>query len=93
MKQNFRISKSVTEYEQNLTEFCKRLSNISETKLSLNEYASFIYALGNNGAVEVMEDDSGVWVEFWKIDAEKVDHEQSYRSYEDAFLAIEKWVS
>ena len=89
---NFRISKTAEEYESKLREFEKLLRQISETKLSLFEYASFIFASTTKGAIEVMEDDSGVWVEYWKADEEEVNHEASFSNYSDAFESIKGWL-
>ena len=88
----FRISKTVEEYESKLREFEKGLRQFSETKLSLAEYASVIFASTTKGAIEVMEDNSGVWVEYWKSDEEEVDHEASFNSYNEALESIKYWL-
>jgi hypothetical protein len=89
---NFKISKTVEEYQSKLREFEKQLREFSETKLSLSEYASFIFAFTTKGAIEVMEDDSGVLIEYWKEDEEEVDHESSFNNYSDAFESIKGWL-
>ncbi len=92
---NLRVSKTVSEYKANLIVYGEKLKNISEVevKISEHEYASFIYAKKEFNAVEIMEDDSGVWVEFWKVDADEAHHDTSYNSYEDAYTPIEKWLA
>jgi hypothetical protein len=89
---NFKISKTIEGYESRLREFEKLLRQISETKLSLFEYASFIFSYTTKGAIEVMEDESGVWIEYWKADEEEVDHESSFSNYNDAFESIKGWL-
>jgi antirestriction protein len=77
---NSRVSKTVEEYKTKLLAFFKRLEKIADVDVHLSEhkYASFIYAKGNNSAVEVMEADSGVWVEFFEIDNDEPKKEASY---------------
>ena len=92
---NLRVSKNVEEYKANLLAFGKRLEEIAETdvRLSEHEYASFIYAKGKNNSVEVMEADSGVWVEFFEINNDEPIKEASYLSYDEAYEPIKSWLN
>ena len=91
---NLRVSKTVEEYKTNLRDFGNRLDEFAsvDVRVSEHEYASFIYAKNENRGVEVMEDDSGVWIEFYEINREKPEKEFSYLSYEQAYGPIKSWL-
>ena len=92
--ENFRISKTVEKYKENLIKFADLLRALPavDVRISGTEYSSFIYAKGSVNSVEVMEADCGVWVEYFQLDVDDAVSESAFFSYEEAFGSISDWL-
>ncbi len=91
---NFKISKNKEDYISNLHAFDRKLKKIGkvESRVSGHGYGAFIYVKGASNSAEVMEDEIGVWVEFWVIDEDDPDHDKYFSTYEEAYAALQTWI-